>query len=122
MNTWNEPSLQKATQKKYKGFSNKPTNDFLAKQIANGNAILVEMSPDEYIKRICYQIFETDLSTLFKYSVYMPDIEKYAKDMKKGDEFPIGYIDYIRKKQEGRHRALAAYLNGYEKIPVYIIK
>ena len=40
--------------------------------------------------------------------------------MADGTKFNMGYIDYNREQQEGRHRAIAARLLGIKKIPVYI--
>lgn len=48
-------------------------------------------------------------------------VKKYAKDMKNGDKFPIGWYDSGRGAQEGRHRALAAMELGCENIPVVVI-
>jgi hypothetical protein len=46
---------------------------------------------------------------------------KYAKAMKNGEKFPIGWYKVDSGSQEGRHRALAAIELGCNSIPVVVI-
>lgn len=105
----------------YEGFGKQTGNGWLDEKISSGKATLVEMSPKEYMERISYDVFGHTFQNTLN-SAYEPKVQKYAKMMREGTKFDIGYIDYQRQEQEGRHRALAAYLNGYDKIPVYIIR
>lgn len=112
-----------ASQKSYEGFDkeNKTHVSYYDDLIKQGKGQLVEMSPQEYMSRISYDVFGSTMerTTL---GTDAEAVTKYAKMMREGTEFHVGYINYKTKEQEGRHRALAAYLNGYEKIPVWIFR
>ena len=73
------------------------------------DAELVYMSPDEYIRRCAEDIFRSTMEyTIGGVLEYGRDkINKYAQDMLNGDKFPIPYLNYANRGQEGRHRALA---------------
>lgn len=110
---------KKATQTEYEGFKTDETgtshgNDLLRK------GYLAEMSPKEYISRCAYEIFETGTMESTIYGTEAANVAKYTKMMQDGVKFDTPYLDYVGGQQEGRHRALAAYNLGIEKIPVVI--
>lgn len=86
---------------------------------------VVNMSPDDYLK----QAFEaTDGRLGGEYSSWLnsnaQDItttQGYADAMKRGDEFPLAYIDNALGSQDGRNRALAVKMAGGDTMPVGII-
>lgn len=112
-----------ASQKSYIGFDtdNKTHIPYYDDLIEKGKGQLVEMSPQEYMNRIAYDVFASTMERTTM-GTDTESIEKYAKMMQEGTKFHVGYINYKTKEQEGRHRALAAYINGYEKIPVWIFR
>ena len=48
--------------------------------------------------------------------------KEYADKMKSGDKFPLMYIDFDHKSQEGRHRVRALEMLGVTNMPVMIVK
>ena len=118
---WNQnrPQLKEATSKDYKGFSLDTKTGSMQDALAKGNAIIVEMSPKEYMQRISYDIFKGSLERGSR-GVIINNIEKYASEMKSGTKYDMPWIDYKNGGQEGRHRAMAAILNGYKTIPVAV--
>ena len=86
---------------------------------------VVDMSPDDYLK----QAFEaTDGRLGGTYDSWLgsnaQDISttrRYADAMKRGDEFPMAYIDNALGSQDGRNRALAVKMAGGDTMPVGII-
>lgn len=110
---------KKATQTEYEGFKTDDTgtshgNDLLKK------GYLAEMSPKEYLERCAFEIFEgaTIESTIL--GTEAQNVAKYTKMMQEGVKFDTPYLDYVGEGQEGRHRAMAAYNLGIEKIPVVV--
>lgn len=104
--------------KEYEGFSTTMDISAFDDDLKNGIGFIAEMSPDEYIDRIAYDIFgNTRENTV---DIWYDNVKEYARMMAEGVKFDMGYIDYKDKGQEGRHRAMAAKLLGIEKIPVYI--
>lgn len=80
---------------------------------------VVWMTTKEYLERVSYDIYGcTLLETIAECD--NAQISNFAKDMKHGDTFPPIYLDYTNRKQDGRHRSLAYYINGYKEIPVTI--
>lgn len=113
-----------ATREKYQGFST--TKGEHNNEIGKG-AQLVEMTPDEYIQRCVYEVFEesdTDSPATLESvlsSRYQSKVDEYAQKMREGAEFPTPYIDYTSGfNQEGLHRALAAKEAGIDVIPVVV--
>ena len=104
--------------KEYEGFSTTMDIPAFDDDLKNGIGFIAEMSPDEYLDRIAYDVFESTRENTV--DVWYDNIKEYAKMMSEGIKFDMGYIDYKDKGQEGRHRAMAAKLLGIEKIPVYI--
>lgn len=103
--------------KDYEGFSTKMGLSY-DKDLQAGKGFIAEMSPDEYLDRIAFEIFHTTRERAINcdYS----NVKEYAKMMANGVKFDMGYLDYEDGGQEGRHRAMAAKLLGIDKIPVYI--
>lgn len=117
------------------------------------NAAIRYMSPDEYIERSArgYQIQEnfenqalSDMAAHFLSKSHLPSsyadlehsrrmskidginkVEQYAKDMAKGDRFPLPFLDFSGSfgpfAQEGLHRAFAAKDLGMPEIPVMMV-
>ena len=104
--------------KEYEGFSTTMGIASFDDDLAEGKGFIAEMSPDEYIDRISYDIFENTRENTV--DVWYDNVQEYAKMMADGVKFDMGYIDYQNGGQEGRHRAMAAKLLGIDKIPVYI--
>ena len=88
----------------------------------HGVAYIAEMSPLEYMDRCALEIFNrTYHSNLYGALLPVGDVDKYADMMKNGTKFNLPMLNYNSAGQEGRHRALAAYLNGIDKIPVLVV-
>lgn len=115
----NKPQLKKISAKDYMGFSLEPHTGMVEDALEKGDAIIVEMSPKEYLQRISYDIFKASLQQTLR-GVLTDNVQKYARQMKQGVKFDLPWIDLKNSGQEGRHRALAAILNGYDKIPVAV--
>lgn len=118
---WNQnrPKLVDITTNEYEGFSLDSKTGSIETALAKGDAIIVEMSPKEYIQRISYDIFGSSLARGTR-GVNIENIKRYAKEMRRGVKYDLPWLDYKNKGQEGRHRAMAAILNGYKKIPVAV--
>lgn len=89
------------------------------------NYIIIEMTPAQYIDYIYQYIIKRDfnINNIFDSNeIVMETIEDYKTRMLNGEKFNLPYIDFIREKQDGRHRVLAAYKAGYTKIPCLILK
>lgn len=101
----------------------KPTTGF--SDVDDKITRVVEMSPDEYLR----EAFDATSGRLGgDYSSWMASNkvsadarDKYTKDMVKGDDFPLPYIDKYSGSQDGRNRALAAKAAGVKTIPVGIV-
>lgn len=112
---------KKATKSDYKGFDMTDMgvsyyNDLLEK----GRGYVAEMSPKEYLLRCAFQIFKGTIESCLN-GVSETNAQKYASKMKSGEKFHMPYLNFREGQQEGRHRAVAAYLNGIKLIPVFIV-
>lgn len=121
---------KKANQDSYKGFKSDDTgvsyyNDLMDSKIADKKGLktyIAEMSPKEYIQRCAYEIFEGGTMESTLGAVDRDNLAKYTKMMQDGAKFDMPYLNYADSGQEGRHRALAAYNNGIDTIPVLIVE
>ena len=87
---------------------------------------IVFMTPDEYLKQ-AWEVTDGRLGGsyegwLLSNRVSAEERAIYVADMKKGDKFPLPYIDKDIGSQDGRNRALAAKEAGIEKIPVGVVE
>jgi len=91
-----------------KKVGNVTLNDYMRYEKGQ-DAIIEYMSPNEYLDRCINDIFnstyEKVVGVVKQHNANI--ISKYANDMLNGDKFPLPYLDYVHKQQEGRHRALA---------------
>ena len=94
----------------------------MADDLKSGKAKLVEMSPEEYIRRCAFEIFGDDFATIESVLSTREQglIDKYAQSMREGARFDTPYLDYTSGNQEGLHRALAAYEAGIDTMPVMV--
>jgi hypothetical protein len=90
------------------------------KKITNTRKVLKEYKGEE-VKAGVYK-WRIEGTKNFRDSIDKRVCSKYVDDMYKGDVFPLLYLDYKKKNQEGRHRAFAAWILGIKKIPVLVIK
>ena len=87
---------------------------------------IAEVTPQQYFD-LCYNLVfrrtPPDISNeqLMKTVLDIDNAKQYANMMKNGTKFYMPYINLRTENQEGRHRAYAAYLNGYETIPCEIL-
>lgn len=86
---------------------------------------IVYMSPEEYFSECASKIFDdTSVASLkAQRAANSKLIERYKSDMIKGDKFPLCYINYTDKQQEGLHRMMAAgdAFGWDRKYPVLIV-
>lgn len=114
----NRPAYKKGNANKdYIGFATKTRSGY-DKDLEQGKGFIAEMSPKEYLQRISYDVFESTWSHTVS-GVFPKNIIKYMIMMQEGIKFDMPSI-IEGSAQEGRHRAMAAYLLGIEKIPVYV--
>ena len=106
----------------YKGFKvGESTTSYVDDALKSGNAFVVEMSPKEYLQECAYNIFNNSTLERTVRGTSANSVTRYMNMMKKGIKFDTPYLNYRDKEQEGRHRAIAAYLLGYKKIPVIVM-
>ena len=114
----NRPEYKKGkADKDYTGFATRTKSGY-DHDLEQGIGFIAEMSPKEYLQRITYDVFDSTWSRVVS-GVDIKNINKYMSMMKSGVKFDMPSI-IEGKTQEGRHRAMAAYLLGIEKIPVYV--
>jgi hypothetical protein len=127
---WKRTPKLKAPSESYEGFRTDTTgfsyyDDMLEKpeyfRHSEGlNVEIIEMTPMKYMQEIAkfqkvtieHQLAQADTRTS----------KIYAEDMKRGSKFPLPFLNYADKGQEGRHRVFAAMLVGIKKIPVLTIR
>lgn len=86
--------------------------------------LIMNMSPDEYIARA-----QKGFEQHHNYSGNILDTrteklaKEYARKMMAGEKFPMPVLSYtnLSFSQEGLHRAWAAKIAGYDKIPVLVV-
>jgi hypothetical protein len=83
---------------------------------------IIYMTADEYIKR-CSDVFGVSVKDTINSARNPKNIDIYAEKMLSGEKFPVCYIDYVYRQQEGRHRALAfkKAFGENAKMPVLVI-
>ena len=90
----------------------------------NRTGEIVQMTPREYYEACAKYVFDMSVDELLNSrKVDEKTIAKYRDDMKNGDTFPLCFINYADKSQEGLHRMLAAGEEfGWDiKYPVLVI-
>ena len=85
------------------------------------NAKLVEMSPQEYLRRIAFDIKGNGLDDVLK-NASPAQVEKYMRQMLRGTRLTAPALNYKNRSATGDARALAALFNGYKRIPVMVIE
>ena len=103
------------TNANYKGFK----IDQMDKRWAN--AKLVEMSPQEYLRRVAFDVKGKGMDEILN-SASPAQVEKYMKQMLRGTRFNAPGLNYKTRSSTGDARALAALLNGYGRIPVMVLE
>lgn len=68
---------------------------------------LTYMTANDYINHCIYDIFKSSYEATVTNSVDFDTVDQYAEAMLAGNKFPIPYLNYANRQQEGRHRALA---------------
>ena len=80
------------------------------------------MTPREYMVRSA-EIHGKSVESEYDF-VSDERVKKYAELMRRGEVFPMPYIDYVDRYQEGRHRVLAfgKAFDKFDVIPVMVIR
>lgn len=106
----------------YEDYLNPDTAEYYSKH-KNREGKIVMMTPTEYVNE-CVKIFNnrTTFDSLIdqRTDEYLP---QYEEAMRKGDKFPLCYIDYYTHGQEGLHRMIAAgnVFGWNTKFPVLVV-
>ncbi len=105
------PSTPVKDDEKYKGFKNEK----------RGEAKVVEMSPAEYLRRMAFQFGNGNMQSLLR-TASPQEVEKIARQMRRGIKFNAPQLNYGSRSTKGENDVLAAFINGYKRIPVLIIE
>ena len=98
----------------YKGFKNENGENM-------GDAKVVEMRPEEYLRRVAYDFTGNGIQSLIK-GMSAAAVERYMRAMNRGTKYKAPTLNYGGHRTSGTERALAALMNGYSKIPVMIVE
>lgn len=99
----------------YNDFLNAEDLKYMQEQ-KNRTGEVVLMTPEEYVRECADKIFKGRVTPkeliAQRYASKTEDdtllIDKYIADMKRGDKFPLCYLNYPSSAQEGLHRMIAA--------------
>ena len=109
----------------FRGFRTDSDVPYISDALESGKATMLAMSPSDYLALCSSKVFEySSIESAIGGGAVDPEtVQKYAKMMRDGTKFYAPYVNLKRgqESQEGRHRALAAMLNGYDRIPVAVI-
>jgi len=106
----------------YDGFEKDTHIPHYQRLYEKGEAIIVEMSPQEYLRRCAVDIFDSTYERQVRaVEADVKNTYNLADMMRSGTKMYMPMLNYEEKAQEGRHRAAAAILNGIERIPVMIV-
>lgn len=86
-----------------------------------GEAKVVEMSPAEYMRRMAFQFGNGNLQGILR-TLSPREIEKIARQMRRGIKFNSPSLNYALNKGSGSAQVIAALMNGYKRIPVLIVE
>ena len=86
-----------------------------------GNAKIVEMTPEEYLRRVAFDVKGNGLKDMLS-NMSPATVEKYMRSMLRGTRYGAPSLNFKSGKSSGDERALAALLNGYKRIPVMVIE
>ena len=98
----------------YKGFNTESGKKY-------AEAKLVEMSPIEYLRRVAFDVKGKGMDELLN-SASPAQVEKYMRQMLRGTRFNAPGLNYKNGTTTGDTRVLAALMNGYGRIPVFVIE
>ena len=93
-------------------------DDFTRREAQRGK--IVYMSPEKYMEESA-KIQKSPIEEQYQ-RVSPIYVKRYKERSLKGEKMPIPYLDYSRKEQEGRHRAVVSKELGEKEIPVVVVK
>lgn len=115
-------TISKDVKDSYLGFKvGESTTPYVDEALKDGRAIIVEMSPRQYLQEVAHNVFKNATFETSIRGISPDNVQKYMKMIQQGVKFDTPYLNYKDSQQEGRHRAVAAHLLGIERIPVIVV-